>query len=186
MGRERGIFIDRDGTLVHARHFPRRPEELVLHDGVADALRELRDAGFRVVVVSNQSGIGRGYFDEAALTLMHEHLVKQLGADGAGVDAIYFCPHIPEDACACRKPSPGMLLEAARALDIDASRSWMVGDILDDVEAGRRAGCRTILVDRGTETLDATPPERTPHHVAPDTAAALRHIAALELAGARV
>jgi D-glycero-D-manno-heptose 1,7-bisphosphate phosphatase len=181
---KRAVFIDRDGTLVHARHYPRRPEDLVLHDGVGRELTALRDNGFTIVVISNQSGIARGYFDAAALRAMHEHLARQLASEGAQLDAIYFCPHAPEDDCACRKPAPGMLLDASRDLDIDLARSWMVGDILDDVEAGRRVGCRTALVDRGTEKLPA-PAERAPDVVARDTVTALRYIRQQELDRAR-
>jgi D-glycero-D-manno-heptose 1,7-bisphosphate phosphatase len=169
------VFLDRDGTLVEARHYPRLPEELVLCAGVAEALAELRNEGFRLVVVSNQSGVARGYFDEPALGRMHEHLERELARRGAPLDAIYYCPHAPEGGCECRKPSPGMLLAAASDLGLDLGRSWMVGDILEDVEAGRRAGCRTVLVDRGTETLPA-PRSRAPDVIVPDTAAALRHI----------
>jgi D-glycero-D-manno-heptose 1,7-bisphosphate phosphatase len=178
------VFLDRDGTIVEARHYPSRPEELVLCDGVGDALREVRRAGFKAVLVTNQSGIARGLFDEDALARMHEYLRSALARYDADLDAVYFCPHAPEGACDCRKPSPGMLLSAGRALDLDLARSWMVGDILDDIEAGRRAGCRTVLVDRGTESLPASP-ERTPDVIVSDVAAALRLVAAMELADAR-
>jgi D-glycero-D-manno-heptose 1,7-bisphosphate phosphatase len=180
----RAVFIDRDGTLVEARHYPRRPEELVLCEGAADALRDLRRAGFRIVLVTNQSGIGRGYFDAGALRRMHAHLESELATCGARLDAIYYCPHTPEDGCDCRKPAPGMLVCAAQALDLELTRSWMVGDILDDIEAGRRAGCRTILVDRGTETLAAAAAQRRPDFVYPSTAAALRRIETEELSHA--
>ena len=186
VGSGRAIFIDRDGTLVEARHYPRRRDELVLCPGVGEELRALRDAGFRVVLVSNQSGVARGFFDEAALAEMHDHLRHELAARGAALDGIYCCPHAPEDGCRCRKPSPAMLVDASRDLDLDLSRSWMVGDILDDVEAGRRAGCRTVLVDRGTEALDRVAPERTPDVVAANTAVAFRHIQRVELDRARV
>ena len=171
----RAVFLDRDGTLVEARHYPSRPEELVLVPGVARELVTLREGGYRLVLVSNQSGIGRGLFSERDLARMHAHLGRELRRDGAWLDAYLHCPHVPEDGCACRKPLAGMLYRAARELDIDLARSWMVGDILDDIEAGHRAGCRAVLVDRGTERLPASP-LRTPDHVASDTPSALRLI----------
>lgn len=185
----RALFIDRDGTLVHARHYPSRPEDLILYDGIGDRLRGLQEAGFKLVVITNQSGIARGYFTEDDLGLMHEHLRNELSAHGVLVDAIYHCPHhidgsIPHLAvrCDCRKPQPGMLLRAAADLSIDLERSWFLGDILDDVEAGNRAGCRTILVDIGTESAPANP-QRSPDYVAADTAHALSIVAALEGVG---
>jgi D-glycero-D-manno-heptose 1,7-bisphosphate phosphatase len=133
-------------------------------------------------MVTNQSGIARGYFTEADLRQMHEHLAAQLAQMGVRLDAIYHCPHhpdgvIPELAvrCTCRKPQPGMVLQAAADLGLDPRHSWLVGDILDDVEAGNRAGCRTVLVDLGTEP----PPERAvrrPDFVARDTLHALQII----------
>jgi D-glycero-D-manno-heptose 1,7-bisphosphate phosphatase len=173
------LFIDRDGTLVHARHYPTRPEELVLYDGVGGALATLQRAGLMLVVITNQSGLARGLFDVAALDRMHEHLAAQLARDGVRIDALYYCPHHPEGvipglaaACDCRKPAPGMLLRAAAEHDIDLARSWFVGDILDDVEAGNRASCRTVLVDIGSEQPPALP-ARTPTYVARDTLPAL-------------
>jgi D-glycero-D-manno-heptose 1,7-bisphosphate phosphatase len=183
--KDRALFLDRDGTLVHARHYPSRPEQLVLYDGIGDGLRELQSAGFKLVVVTNQSGIARGYFTEADLDAMHRHLRQQLAAVGAHLDAIYHCPHhehgvLPALAirCDCRKPQSGMLRRAATDLNLDLERSWLVGDILDDVEAGRRAGCRTVLVDLGTESPPDVP-MRTPHYVARD----IRH--ALDIVRAR-
>src|SRR5437588_2001998 len=147
------LFLDRDGTLVHPRHYPSRPEDLRLYDGLGPYLRCLQESGFRLVVVTNQSGIARGYFTAAHLRQMHAHLAAQLARLGVRLDAIYHCPHHPDGAipelavrCTCRKPQPGLVLQAAAALSLDPRHSWLVGDILDDVEAGNRAGCRTILV----------------------------------------
>jgi D-glycero-D-manno-heptose 1,7-bisphosphate phosphatase len=186
MERQRALFIDRDGTLVHPRHYPSQPSELQLYDGVEVGLRRLQAAGLLVVVITNQAGLARGYFGEADLRLMHEYLGHELALRGVRLDAVYHCPHHPEGtvpglarACECRKPRPGMLLRAAADLAIDLRRSWFVGDILDDVEAGERAGCRTVLVDLGTEARPATP-ERRPDFVARDTVHALQIIAAEE------
>ncbi|MDI3342039.1 MAG: HAD family hydrolase [Sphaerobacter sp.] len=182
----RAIFLDRDGTLVHRRHYPSRPEHLRLYAGVTPALRRLQAAGFRLVVVTNQSGLARGYFTEDDLRRMHDHLAAELARGGVRLDGIYHCPHHPDGVvpalarrCACRKPAPGMLHRAARELGLDLGRSWLVGDILDDVEAGRRAGCRTVLVDLGTEALPGAA-ERWPDFVARDTSHALRIIGAVE------
>jgi len=180
----RALFLDRDGTLVHPRQYPSRPEQLHLYAGIGPALRALQGAGLRVVVITNQAGIARGYFTEVDLQRMHAYLTQEMARMGVHVDGIYHCPHHPEGVipelaihCKCRKPQPGMLLQAAREFDLDLEHSWFVGDILDDVEAGNRAGCRTILVDLGTEHL----PEqqvRCPSYVARDTRHALNIIAA--------
>ena len=182
------LFLDRDGTLVHPRHYPTTPEELCLYDGIGPLLAALQGsgsaAGLRLVVITNQSGLARGLFDAAALVRMHNHLTGELARSGARLDGIYYCPHHPEGTvpelavtCPCRKPAPGLLLQAAQDLDLDLAASWFIGDILDDVEAGNRAGCRTILVDLGTEGPPDRP-ERRPTYVAPDTCHALRIVGA--------
>ena len=161
----------------------------MLYEGIEEGLSCLQQAGFELVVITNQSGIARGLFDEAALQLMHDHLSAELTDRGIHIGAFYYCPHHPDGVvpelardCDCRKPRPGMLLRAANERDIDLRRSWFVGDILDDVEAGNRAGCRTVLVDLGTEPL---PPSlaRTPDMVARDTAHALQLICGSERLG---
>ncbi len=178
----RALFLDRDGTLVHASHYPSRPEQLRLYDDIGPELRALQQSGFRLVIITNQAGIARGYFTEADLRLMHDYLTDELTKLGVHVDGIYHCPHHPDGVveelafrCTCRKPQPGMLLQAAHDLDLDLEQSWFVGDILDDVEAGNRAGCRTILVDLETESLPLQP-LRVPTFVARDTLHALRII----------
>ncbi|HEU0115241.1 MAG TPA: HAD family hydrolase [Thermomicrobiales bacterium] len=180
------IFLDRDGTLVEPRHYPRRAEQLTLYDGIAEPLRRLRESGFALVVVTNQSGIARDLFSEADLQAMHDDLRGRLHGLGVAVDAIHYCPHHPDGVvaefayrCGCRKPMPGMLLRAAADLDLDLARSWMIGDILDDIEAGHRAGCHSILVDLGTEPLPASP-LRAPDFVGRDTSHALAIVAGIE------
>lgn len=183
---KRALFLDRDGTLVEPRHYPSKPSDLVLHAGIGPLLSGFQDAGWELVVITNQSGLARGYFTEDDLAKMHAWLQDMLGEWGIELNSIQFCPHHIEGviphlavACACRKPEPGMLLNAARERDIDLSRSWMIGDILDDIEAGKRAGCRTALVDLGTESLP-TSDERWPNLVARTTAEALEQIAIAE------
>jgi D-glycero-D-manno-heptose 1,7-bisphosphate phosphatase len=180
------LFLDRDGTLVHPHHYPSRPEHLALYDGIGPPLGLLQRSGFRLVVVTNQSGLARGYFTAADLDAMHNHLARELAAHDVRLDGVYVCPHhadgvIPELSirCACRKPQPGLLLRAAADLDLALDRSWFLGDILDDVEAGNRAGCRTVLVDIGSESRPTTL-QRTPDFVARDTARALALVAAVE------
>jgi D-glycero-D-manno-heptose 1,7-bisphosphate phosphatase len=184
------LFLDRDGTLVEPRHYPSRPEDLILYDDLGARLRALRAAGYALVVITNQSGLARGYFDAAALARMHAHLRALLAQAGVTLDGVYHCPHhvdgvVPElaIACGCRKPQPGLLLRAARELDLALERSWFIGDILDDVEAGNRAGCRTVLVDLGTESPPAHPLRR-PSFVARDTGHALDIVAAVAGCGA--
>lgn len=192
MTTNRAIFLDRDGTLVHARHYPSRPDDLVLYDGIGSRLRGLRQAGFRLIVVTNQSGIARGYFTERDLATMHAHVARELAVLGVTVDGFYHCPHHPDGvierlavSCQCRKPQPGMIHRAASEHDIDPRRSWFVGDILDDVEAGNRAGCRTVLVDLGTEAPPASAIRR-PEFVAASTPDALDIILAVEGLGPAV
>lgn len=186
MSRRPAVFLDRDGTLVHARHYPSRPKDLVLFSGVGAELRALQAAGFALVVITNQSGIAQGYFTGADLLRMHDHLRAELAAEGVRLDGVYFCPHHPDGTvaelarrCDCRKPEPGMLRRAAGDLGLDLARSWFLGDILDDVEAGHRAGCCSVLVDLGTEGLPPSP-ARTPDFVGRDTVHALRIVRAVE------
>ncbi len=150
------VFLDRDGTIVREVEYLREPSQLRLLPGAAAAIRRLNEAGIPVVVVTNQSGIARGMFTEDDLQAVHDELRRRLAARGARLDAVYYCPHHPEATvkeyrkrCRCRKPAPGLLLRAARELDLDLKRSFAVGDSARDAEAGRRAGCRTVLVRTG-------------------------------------
>lgn len=149
------VFVDRDNTLIDDPGYLRDPENVRLLDGVAEALIRLRDAGYPVIVVTNQSGIARGYLSEAELEAIHKRMTDLLHARGAQVDAIYYCPYlngpdavIEEYRCASdlRKPKPGMFLLAAKEMNIDLEASWMIGDSDRDMQAGRAAGCRTILI----------------------------------------
>jgi D-glycero-D-manno-heptose 1,7-bisphosphate phosphatase len=142
------VFLDRDGTLIHERHYLRKPEDLLLLPRAREALSALREHGFLLVVATNQSGIARGLMTENDVRLVHAALAEALGA-AAALHAIYVCPHGPDDRCACRKPSPGLLLQAASELNIDLERSFMVGDKHSDLLAGERVGCRGVLVRTG-------------------------------------
>ena len=152
----RAVFLDRDGTINEEREYLHRIDEFAFIPGVPEAIRRLKEAGFLVIVVTNQSGIGRGYYDEDALCALHRHLDAELARSGTAIDAYYFCPHHPSHAegdyrraCSCRKPLPGMLLQAAADFGVDLAASYMIGDKLADVEAGRAAGCRPVLVRTG-------------------------------------
>jgi D-glycero-D-manno-heptose 1,7-bisphosphate phosphatase len=144
-GRRPAVFLDRDGTLIEDVGYPRDPEAVRLLEGAPEALAALRRAGFALVVVSNQSGIGRGLVSQEEADAVHARFVAELRARGVELDDVRYCPHAPEDACACRKPAAGLLLDSARELGLDLDRSFMVGDKPTDVEAGRTAGCRTVL-----------------------------------------
>jgi D-glycero-D-manno-heptose 1,7-bisphosphate phosphatase len=154
----RGVFLDKDGTLVENVPYNVDPARIRLAPGAAEAVARISAAGYRVIVVSNQPGVGLGFFAEHELERVQRHLAALLP-----MTAFYYCPHAPQAGCPCRKPQSGMLLQAAREHGVELAQSWMVGDILDDVEAGRRAGCRTVLVDNGNETEWQLNAAREPH-----------------------
>jgi D-glycero-D-manno-heptose 1,7-bisphosphate phosphatase len=143
----RAVFFDRDGTLMEDTGYCSDPAEVRLYPGVREALAKLREAGFELFIVTNQSGIGRGYFTEAQYLAVQEEFLRQLGAEL--IRASYFCPDAPGVASTRRKPEPGMVLEAATQFGIDLARSFFVGDKCADVECGRRAGTKSILVRTG-------------------------------------
>ena len=143
-GGQKAIFLDRDGTLMKDVGYCSDPDDVELMEGVGRLLPKLKEAGFKLVIVTNQSGIGRGYFTEEDFWSVQNELEKQLGP--AVIDAIYFCADTPQSESARRKPNPGMLLEAARELSIDLRQSYMVGDKASDAEAGIRAGVRATIL----------------------------------------
>ncbi len=148
---EVAVFLDRDGLICRDVHYLRRPEDFELLPGAAEGIRRLNGLGVRVIVATNQSGIARGYFTEEDLRRIHERMERELGERGARVDAIYYCPHHPDEGCSCRKPRTGMLERAARDFGLDLRRCFIVGDRKLDLEAGKNAGCTKILVP-GPET----------------------------------
>ena len=141
------VFLDRDGTLMEEVEYCSDPRQVRLYPGVPQALRQLKDAGFLTFIVTNQSGIGRGYFTEAQYHAVQAQFLSEIGP--GLIDASYFCPDAPGVPSLCRKPEPGMVLEAAREFSIDLSRSYFIGDKSADIECGRRADTRTILVMTG-------------------------------------
>ena len=160
------VFLDRDGTLIEERNYLDRLDLIAPLPGVVPALTRLRDAGFALVLVTNQAGVARGYFDERFVRAAHEHLAALFARDGIVLDGYYYCPHHPEAAveayrreCRCRKPAPGMVEEAARELDLDVARSFVIGDKWLDVELASNAGARGILVRTGYGAdIEAEPP----------------------------
>lgn len=183
----RAVFLDKDGTLLENVPYNIKPELMRLSRGALEGAALLQSAGYLLFVISNQSGVARGLFPEEALTPVFARLNDLLAAGGIEATAHYYCPHHPQGVvpayqqdCSCRKPSPGMILKAAQEHDLDLAVSWVVGDILDDVEAGRRAGCRTVLLDNGNETEWLMAPGRRPHMVAEDLLEAARLILAAD------
>jgi len=174
----RAVFLDRDGTVIEEVGYLSDLKQLRLIPGAAASIKRLNEAGFKVVLVTNQSGVARGYFTEAFVRETHELLGKMLGLEGARLDGIYYCPHHPKAgdspyaaACDCRKPGTGMLEQAARDMGIDVKASFVVGDKWSDVELGQRAGAHSILVTTGYAFDD--PGNARPKHLGdPDFMAA--------------
>jgi D-glycero-D-manno-heptose 1,7-bisphosphate phosphatase len=167
------IFLDRDGTLVEEVNYLHRPEEMRLFPATQEALESLKTAGYALVVVTNQSGIGRGIYSEDAMHRVHDALQNELGGI---VDGFYFCPHLPCGGCECRKPGLKMIRDAERDLVLDIEASWMVGDKKIDVETGQAGGFRTALVLTGYGRSHENELIRPPDIVAEDLAAAARRI----------
>lgn len=159
------VFLDRDGTINQEVGYIHELEKLNLIPGAAAAIRGLNEMGVPVILVTNQSGPARGFYPESWVHALNDRLVKLLSAEGARLDALYYCPHLPEGSvpefsivCDCRKPEPGMLKQAAAEHDLDLAQSWMIGDKATDVEVGERAGSHTILLTSGygTRVLEGT------------------------------
>ncbi len=164
MTKRPAVFLDRDGTIIEDVGYLSDPDEVKLLPGAAAAINRLAEAGFAVVIISNQSGVARGFFDEQQMNCVHEQLESLLSQYGAKIDGAYYCPYLDsEDATVeafrrdsdLRKPKPGMILQAGEELEIDLPASWMIGDAQRDVEAGRRAGCQTILLGPGGSAASA-------------------------------
>ncbi|NDV17976.1 D-glycero-beta-D-manno-heptose 1,7-bisphosphate 7-phosphatase [Pseudodesulfovibrio sp. JC047] len=145
----RCILLDRDGTIIFDKHYLHDPDGVELLPGAAKALRRLQDMGFSLAVLSNQSGVGRGYYTEASVIACNERLAELLARHGVLLDGVFFCPHAPEDACDCRKPKLGLMDQAIHALGFDPAKSFMIGDKYADMGVGRAAGTTTLLVRTG-------------------------------------
>ena len=175
----KAIFLDKDGTLVDDLPYNVEPQRITLSSGAGAGLRLLSRLDYRFFVVTNQAGIAFGRIQEPAMEIVYDRLQDLLFREQLTLDGFYYCPHHPDGSvgayardCHCRKPMPGLLLQAAQDHGIDLRSSWMIGDILHDVEAGNRAGCRTVLIDNGNETEWRLGPRRIPTRMAPDLYAA--------------
>lgn len=187
MALKKAIFLDKDGTLIKDVPYNVDPEMVVLSDDMTAGLKDLLNAGYLLVVVSNQAGVAMGHFEYEQLAGVERKLDTLLQAHGVKISRYYYCPHHPEatletfrKVCNCRKPAAGLLKQAASEMEISLAGSWMIGDILNDVEAGNVAGCRTVLIDNGNETEWIGGANRHPYFVAPNINAAATMI--LELA----
>jgi D-glycero-D-manno-heptose 1,7-bisphosphate phosphatase len=183
----RAIFLDKDGTLVEDVPYNIDPARVRLSPGAGRALRIFQQHGYALFVASNQTGIARGFFREQDLLPVQARLRQLLAREGVRLTGFHYCPHHPDSAiaqyaihCACRKPMPGLLCHIAHVHGIELQASWMIGDILDDVEAGRRAGCKTVLIDNGNETEWKRSAYRTPDLITPDLAGAARGIESVD------
>lgn len=145
-GNKRGVFLDRDGTINADIGYLHSPEECRVYPAARRGLKLLAEKGFLLFIVTNQSGVGRGYFPASAVEAVHRKIEAELGRDGVRLAGISYCPHRPDGGCRCRKPSPRLVLDLAGRHGVDPARSFFVGDKLSDVETGRRAGCRTVLL----------------------------------------
>lgn len=175
----KAVFLDKDGSLVDALASHGKPGRIELCSGAGEALRLLSRLGYRLYVVTSQDGIAFGRVDEGGMQGVHGRLQDLLFREQLTLDGFYYCPHHPQGSvtmyasdCHCRKPLPGLLLQAAHDHGIDLRASWMVGDVLHDVEAGNRAGCRTVLIDNGNESEWRLGPRRIPTRMAPGLYAA--------------
>jgi len=180
---KKAVFVDKDGTLIEDVPYSCDVARIRLLPGAGEGLRRLEGAGFHVIVVSNQAGVAHGYFEERALWSVAAALEGLLASEGVTLKGFYYCPHHPEGMvaayaveCLCRKPGPGLLQRAANEWGVSLAESWMIGDILHDVEAGHRAGCCTVLIDNGHETEWRLGGRRWPDHVARDLKEAARLI----------
>ena len=171
----RAVFLDRDGTIHEEVGYLSRLDQLRIYPNAAVAIRQLNLDGIKVVIVTNQSGVARGYFPETFILKIHASLQDQLVKEGAHIDAFYYCPHHPTEGhapyrrdCDCRKPAPGLLLRAARDLHIDLKRSYMIGDTMKDIQTGKAVGAKSILVRTGYGSDEKTEGGLIPDYIAQD------------------
>ena len=177
------VLLDRDGTLNVEKHYLSDPDQLALFPGTTCALKRLRALGYGLVVVTNQSGVGRGYFTADAVDRVHDRLRELLAADGASIDAIYICPHAPDQDCDCRKPLPGLAHQAIAEFGFDPKRSIVIGDKAADIDLGRAIGATTVLVRTGWGADHERDRSCEPDAVVDDLAGAVRWLEG-HLAGA--
>jgi D,D-heptose 1,7-bisphosphate phosphatase len=156
--KSKAVFLDRDGTICFDVPYCSCPEDFRLIPFSAEGIVKLNKNGFKVILITNQSGIARGYFTESMLLCIHEKMKDDLKKHGAYLDAIYYCPHHPDDNCTCRKPNPEMINKAVKDFDIDLSHSYMVGDAKSDIEIGQATACHTVLIKNTSgKLIDCSP-----------------------------
>jgi D-glycero-D-manno-heptose 1,7-bisphosphate phosphatase len=168
MKRRQFVVLDRDGTIIVERNYLSDPRQIEFLPGAVRGLRLLLRIGLGLVVATNQSALGRGFFDEAHLDLVHRQLRELLETEGVQLEGIYFCPHTPEDDCSCRKPKPGLIERAAKELDFDLQASFVIGDKPADIEMGQRVRATTFLVRTGYGAEFVGDPTVNPDYVADD------------------
>ncbi len=176
MKERRFVVLDRDGTIIEEVSYLSDPKQIALIPGVGKALQDLSAMGFGLVVITNQSAVGRGFFDHAQLARIHGSLLEMLNAEKVHIDGLYFCPHTPEDQCFCRKPQTGLIQKASEDLGFDVSRSIVIGDKVSDIEMGRRVRAMTILVRTGYGAQVAAEQRVAPDYIVDDLAAAVEVI----------
>jgi D-glycero-D-manno-heptose 1,7-bisphosphate phosphatase len=143
----KAIFLDRDGVINEDSGFIHRIADFKFLEGVCDSLVELQGLGFKLIIITNQSGIGRGYYSIEDFHRLNDFMLKSFGMKGITIDKVYFCPHSPEEKCECRKPKTKFIERAKEEFDLDLTNCWMIGDKISDIEMGKKAGCKTILID---------------------------------------
>lgn len=180
----RAVFLDRDGVITREPpYYAHRLDQLAIIPRVAEAIRLLNDNGFKTVIISNQAGIGRGYYTEKDAEIFNRAMKEELAESGGRIDAVYICPHLPDDDCDCRKPRPGLLKKAETELDIDMTKSFLVGDKRSDIEAGRTAGVSPILVKTGQGQEELAKGDIECDFIADDLYSAAKYIRYLERKG---
>ncbi|QGY40733.1 D-glycero-beta-D-manno-heptose 1,7-bisphosphate 7-phosphatase [Pseudodesulfovibrio cashew] len=177
---KRYILLDRDGTIIADKHYLHDPDGVELLPGAVEGLRRMRDLGFGLAVLTNQSGVGRGYYDDASVHACNDRMRELLAEEGVRIDGVYYCPHSPEEACECRKPAPGLMEIAALELGFDPAESYMIGDKTADMGVGRSVGATTIMVLTGKGADHARRCPEMIDHVAEDLTTAASIIEGLE------
>ena len=178
--KSKAVFLDRDGTIIEDSGYVSTPEQVHFIPGSIAAIKKLNAAGFKVIVITNQSGVARGFFGEDMLQTIDKTVHRQILNGGAHLDAIYYCPHHAEygaypykQACSCRKPGTGMIDKAAKDLDLDLARSFLIGDHSCDIAAGKKAGLKTVFVTTGHGAKEQANLTEQPDQIAADLAAAV-------------
>jgi D-glycero-D-manno-heptose 1,7-bisphosphate phosphatase len=176
---KRYILLDRDGTIIHDKHYLHDPEGVELLPQAVEGLKRMQGMGFGLAVLTNQSGVARGYYDEDAVKACNERMIELLAEEGVAIDGVFFCPHEPQDKCGCRKPKPGLMAQAAAELDFDPAQAFMIGDKSADVGLGKNTGATSILVRTGKGAKQEAKCAHRADHVCDDLFAAALYIESL-------